>query len=671
MKKGSIKKLAILALVLLFTFGFIACAYEPNNNGGGQGSGQGQGDNNDNNDNDDYDNNNVPAAQSVTIIQGSEIDLTYPDNITLAASVVPAEANQGISWSIEGPDLDSELNSAGLFSPGGIEGTVTVRAAAASNSEVYSEININITVPEIIIDVTNVHIAQGATKSLGVRAQNPFSAAVYPANATAQNITWSIMRGRGLGSIDPNTGEFTAGVRTGAVIVRATAHNGVSAQTTVTITSAFNAFPTLQVDIRPNVNPNRDIPFTPNILHRDTWQDTLVSLSGTYSQFTFSNVPTRARGRGNSTWNFFGEKRPFRLRFGPSLPPEQLQTQVSPQWQAILSDYTARDWTFIANAIDYTHMRTYGAYFLGSMMDNLEYSPTHRFIHVYMGTATPGVHNYRGVYMLSDQLQVHERRVSIMQNRNLAPELNEYYFEFCHHPSNTDINFTTASGMPFDIASAAGDTDDIRFGTPAWPQHATWAERFIRSVDIAFNNRNYNTLSQLIDIPSFVDFYLVNEFFKNADAGFSSMYYTLRQTPDGPRLFGGPLWDFDQAAGSIRGGPNPSDWYHDYSPQGDWVAQENIWFRNMMQIPQIRSAVAARWREIRAAQVRDLLYHLGHVAATYRACFMRNAQRWPNIINWRIPPTVQNIGAASFDGQMSNLLNWFEARITWMDSFLS
>ena len=149
---------------------------------------------------------------------------------------------------------------------------------------------------------------------------------------------------------------------------------------------AVPGLPSLHLSIAPNVHHDPGVPGGPNELHREIWRPTTVSLrcyTGTYQEFT---VGAQARGRGNSTW-VMSDKQPLRIRFDTARP-------------MFGSNYAARDWTLIANASDHTLMRHYSAYFLGSLLDGLDFSPTGQFLHLYMDG------EYRGVYMLRDRKSV-------------------------------------------------------------------------------------------------------------------------------------------------------------------------------------------------------------------------------------------------------------------------
>jgi hypothetical protein len=56
--------------------------------------------------------------------------------------------------------------------------------------------------------------------------------------------------------------------------------------------------------------------------------------------------------------------------------------------------------------------------------------------------------------------------------------------------------------------------------------------------------------AKYVDIPSFVDWYVINEIVKNVDGNMKTSCY-LNITPNG-KLKMGPLWDFDISIGNVN-----------------------------------------------------------------------------------------------------------------------
>ena len=398
--------------------------------------------------------------------------------------------------------------------------------------------------------------------------------------------------------------------------------------------------PQVPVFVRPDQMPSLHINIAAHDIHRHNWTRGLrASLRGAGEEFDFENVRVRVRGRGNSTWGAMGEKRPFRIRF--ESPRSMFGTE-----------YIARDWVLLANSIDYSHMRTVVPFYLGMRMGRFDFNPLPaQFVHVYLDG------DYRGVYQFTDQMQQGLGRIEV--NFHPDPALSEAYLHWCRHWRHPDDIFFHVGGIPFEVRYP--NADDMT------DEHLEFLHNYIYEIDRVIRGGNFDEVAALIDIPTFVDFYLVNEFTKNADVFFSSVNFSVRLEDTGRhRLFIGPLWDFDQSAGGTF-----DSFYPDYSPQGAWAATENEWFRRLMRIPEFRAAASERWFEIRDVEVVETLEKVRYLTTRYRDDFERNFERWPNKLGqhlWRTPPTMRVID--TYEGQVEYLLDWFAQRIVWLDEFL-
>jgi len=398
--------------------------------------------------------------------------------------------------------------------------------------------------------------------------------------------------------------------------------------------------------------PSLHVGISSGDIHRTVWTGGIaVSLSGAREGSDFEGALAQVRGRGNSTWFSMGEKRPFRIRFNDPRP-------------MFGSGFAARDWTLIANALDYTLMRNYSAYFLGRMLDGQSFAPSGNFVHLYLNG------EYRGVYMVSDQLQVHEGRVELAGNE--VPTLSEYFLEWCRRAENSgDVYFVipalagTSTRVPFIIDFPGGGILRQNLG------HVEFAHSFVESADLAMWRGYRDEVSRIIDVDSFIDYYLVQELFRNHDVGWSSLRFGIRQTEDGPKLFAGPLWDFDFSSGSAyqRGFP--------YLPQGEWATRWNPWFRHLMRTDWFSQKVGERWERIKDNELAKMIERIWELAEAYGPCFERNFERWPGklggnvftISGYQTSPSVMAI--PDFAGNVVYLVAWLEQRISWMNWFFA
>ncbi|MCL1786373.1 MAG: CotH kinase family protein [Defluviitaleaceae bacterium] len=374
-------------------------------------------------------------------------------------------------------------------------------------------------------------------------------------------------------------------------------------------------------------------------INRHTRIPGTISVSNTDASFTLPDTPMRIRGRGNSSWEL--DKKPFRIRF--------------PYPVALLdAGHAARDWTFIANHSDKTLMRNYSAYYLAGLLDGMSYAPFARFVDVYFNG------EYQGVYMLCIQVsEVREGRVDLTYSAN--PAQSEYLLELnrriTYNPDNIEgVHFLRIGGRYYHIRFPAGD--DL---TSA---HVDYLRDYLTRLDDLIYTRNPRALNY-IHVPSFIDYYLVQELYKNYDISSLSVFMQIRGQGSDRRLEKGPVWDFDISAGNCyyqdrnnhRGG---------YGPTGIWAGYMNRWFRGLMDMPGFASQTATRWAHIYENELPQTIARIEYMAAEYGASFERNFARWPimGVYVWPNPQEV--VGIDTFAGQVDYLIDFLQVRGAWL-----
>jgi uncharacterized protein YjdB len=155
------------------------------------------------------------TATTATVVNGSTLQMI--------ATVLPADAaNQTVAWSVTGGTGSATIDaSTGLLTATAV-GTVIVTASATDGSGVTG--SVTITVTPILVTSIGVTGAGGATTVVNGSTLQ-MNAAVLPADAASQAVTWSVTPGTGSATIDPSTGILT-GLTAGAVTVTATATDG-------------------------------------------------------------------------------------------------------------------------------------------------------------------------------------------------------------------------------------------------------------------------------------------------------------------------------------------------------------------------------------------------------------------------------------------------------------
>jgi CotH kinase protein len=236
---------------------------------------------------------------------------------------------------------------------------------------------------------------------------------------------------------------------------------------------------------------------------------------------------------------------------------------------------------------------------------------------------------YRGVYVLMERAELSDRRV----RGDALLELTEP-----RKLDDGDASFAAAGGLAVRhvepdeadkkkarAARAAVGAFEAALGGPGWRAH--------------------------LDERSAVDYVLLAELLRNQEAFMSSTY--LHQREDGVLALG-PVWDFDLSAGNAV----------DPAVEG-WLLTGRVWAGALLADPGFRSALAARWRALRAGGfVEALLRDVDARAAALRRPARRNFARW-DVLGRAVFPgqPVQ----ASHAAAVAALKDWIVKRTAWMD----
>ena len=379
---------------------------------------------------------------------------------------------------------------------------------------------------------------------------------------------------------------------------------------------------------------------------RELWHDGTITMDSEIDEFSFENVEARIRGRGNSTWRLGVDKRPLRFRFNVA------RTMLD-------SEYAHRDWVLLANHFDRALIRNHTALYLGALLDGMDFTPMSRFVHLYVNG------EYMGLYQLTDERDVGIGRANLTFDPD--PTISEYFLELDWHSFD---NPDAVEGEDYFMAGPRAY--DLRWPSSNLNGHFEYAQSFITRTSSAIRSQNWEAISAIIDVPSFVDFYIVQELSKNVDVGWFSVFMTIRGQGDERRLYMGPLWDFDQSSGNSDNlvmYEEPRSPYPIISPYGLLAGEYNYWFRYLLGTVEFATAVADRWNEIRDNQIARTIENVEYMTTNFRADFERNFERhqifrYPPEWEWINPEIIREIDTHA--GQVEYLLNWLNTRVDWL-----
>jgi hypothetical protein len=341
------------------------------------------------------------------------------------------------------------------------------------------------------------------------------------------------------------------------------------------------------------------------------------------------NGGLQIRGRGNSTWDIH-PKKPYRLKLTDK--------------QSLLGMPSSKDWVLLANYSDKSLLRNAAALDLGNRM-GFPWTPRSAFVEVYIND------RYDGVYQLMENIKVTNDRVNIdeleVEDVGADKITGGYLLEVDFREDGYTMH-TAIDDLPIVFQSPE---------EPA-PEQEDYIKGYINEFETVLHSSTFadptTGYAAYIDVDSFVRWYLVNEIFRNVDANMGSSCWMYK--PRGEKLYMGPLWDFDLAAGNAN--------YNDAFNQAGWHIRNAKWFARLFEDPAFVARVKAAWNEIKADELPAMFQQITTSAAALQQPQLNNFQRWPTLDtyvwpNYKIP--------GSYAGEVEYLTSWLTARITWMD----
>jgi hypothetical protein len=193
------------------------------------------------------------------------------------------------------------------------------------------------------------------------------------------------------------------------------------------------------------------------------------------------------------------------------------------------------EWLLIGSQLDKSFMRNFIAYTVAKEI--MPFAPDARYCEVLF--QSNGVYIYEGIYTLIENIKEGSGRVEI-DTGNKA--LNNFLLRRDRYDTEALMldTYATRNGLSYGYISVLYpnpidiDAETIR----KIEDRISKIERVLYSD----STTEFLTYPDYIDVDSFVDYFLINEFFSNYDAGNNSTYMYLDNSG---KLKMGPVWDFD------------------------------------------------------------------------------------------------------------------------------
>jgi len=345
-----------------------------------------------------------------------------------------------------------------------------------------------------------------------------------------------------------------------------------------------------------------------------------------------AEMPLQIKGRGHSTWSLH-PKKPYKIK---------LDEKAS-----LFGLKAAKNWVLLANHSDKTLMRNYLAYNLSQQMKG-DFAPHGIFVEVILNGQSVGN------YLLCEQVEIKSGRVDIteMETGDASGDAltGGYLLELDQH-QDSEFMFKTTSGLPFSIK----DPEEIT------PVQLEYIHNYVQQTENAILAANFadpvNGYAKYINTDSFINWFLLNELFKNQDAqNYSSIYYFKDR---GGKMGMGPAWDFDLGAGNV-------DYSDATKPEGWWV-KDGLWMHRLYEDPAFKAKVRDRWNQLKTTELPAFHKSISDTKKYLTESAKQNFTTW-NILGTYVWPNPVVLG--TYPKEVEQLDHWFTQREAWLDANL-
>ncbi|HLG38668.1 MAG TPA: CotH kinase family protein [Chitinophagaceae bacterium] len=329
------------------------------------------------------------------------------------------------------------------------------------------------------------------------------------------------------------------------------------------------------------------------------------------------------------------------------------------------------DWILYAPYTDKTLMRNFLAYTMSRELGH--WASNCRFAEVVING------DYKGIYVFMERIKRGSGRVGIAKIN--ATDVSGdavtggYIFSLDKEPNGWFSSFVTPG-------STNGAKRQFSYVYPK-PENIVQPQKdYIKSYVDSFENAlagaqfqdPVNGVRKFADLPSFIDYFIVNEISRNVDGYRLSSYFYKDRNSRNSKIFAGPVWDYDLAFRNANycDGWKTTGWAYDFNIvcPGDGAGLIPFWWNNFMKDTAFKGSLRCRWKQLRSTTLSEghFVYLVDSITALINEARQRHFQRWPvlGVYIWPNPSPL----AATYEQEIAFLKSWIHDRLLWIDENL-
>ncbi len=274
--------------------------------------------------------------------------------------------------------------------------------------------------------------------------------------------------------------------------------------------------------------------FEGNVQETDLWSFLVQNKENSVSTAQYSIVDEngvqdgnlkKIKGRGNTNWRET-DKKPFNINFSD---------------MTTIGSTTSKKFSLVSNAKDSTLLRNAVMYDFANDIGN-PYSSDQSFIDFFVN----GV--YRGSYIACQKIDLGKNAVVSLKDESEDKETDfNFLIEVDVWNYAADTYFVSDKG--YHVVLKTPDLEDFETNSDAWQVRYDYIKNKYQELEDALYGGTLADIEAICDIESLAEQYLLQDFGKNCDGGYTSTFFTYNATEG--KFYAAPIWDCDSHLGAV------------------------------------------------------------------------------------------------------------------------
>ena len=345
------------------------------------------------------------------------------------------------------------------------------------------------------------------------------------------------------------------------------------------------------------------------------------------------NINASIKGRGNTTWTDY-PKKPYAIKLDSK--------------SEVLGMPKHKRWVLLANWMDRTLLRNDVAFEMARRI--MDWAPRGKFVELYLNDV------HKGNYYLCEQIKVDKNRVNIdeLDEKTDFTDASQitggYILEYDkNNPITGEINYFYSKIKNYPITIKEPDEEVI---TSHEHPGFLYIQEYINNLEQLFeDDKNekvrWSEIKELIDVKSYIDWWLVHELTFNREPAHPKSSYMYKM--GNGKLYAGPVWDFDCGTFQINTTIGlPIVLYNKY----------------LFKYTEFKLAVKERWAEVKETFA-DIDNYILKQAELIKSSNEANIKKWP------ITQSVNGDEKMTFDEAIERMRLAYKTRMETIDSHIS